>query len=587
MVFSVCLPVIGWTNDTGVFEYFLNIDAKLPALESAITPEAAVEAVEDRMKMIQSGEGSDEPGMEAYWADFREVLSTYNEVTQAKPVFVGTGDKKIVARFLVGVNVNGAVGGFFSVDPVNCSIQNDLMWDSNLKPLWLVPASVWNKAESVNDIVSLVELVPPFEQFTTGIPVDPFDPSLFIVDGVAGCLFAKTQEERSERVNWLNNEYGTDFKISISNHEGRRTGTSKCMSIASSYMADWWTVRTGRELPAYTNAIGGQKEYGYNPRLLECRFFQKAKNNHFLGKYIGNFKIAPGGKDRVTGEKIPYSPRGYGRILTETDKGQTPDALVPGAVSYATEDNHFAMDGKPHIAQIFIDGLFPKLAIKRDLKNAEDKDFPFTLMSDYGARVDVDYITKMLQTWGPLYGQHMGRNDDGSPKVGRFGMGVHCVMIVGTGVVNDLPMVIYRDTFGGGSKDYLEDSFTGPEFRAMPIEYFYQAIAFPHRLYLTIDNLKTGNDASLTGVVAVRTNRNSDLVDVDSLKVFVDGELAPQARLNNLEKGKYRLWLPATESGAGSIEIQGEKKYFADKDGNSVFSIKVHKDGEKWSVETD
>jgi len=220
----------------------------------------------------------------------------------------------------VGLEVNGAVGGFFAVDPVTCDIQADLMWTMDLKPLWMVPAAIWNKAASVNDIKTLVELVPPYIQFTAGIPVDPEDSALNIVDGIVNALPLKSQEERADRVDWFNNEFGTSLEVTLNEHGGRRTGTSKCMSIAASYLGDWWTVRTGKELPVYTNGVGGQKEYGFNPRLLECRFFEKAADRRFLGKYIGNFKVAPMAKDRVTGEKVPYSPRGYARILTETDK---------------------------------------------------------------------------------------------------------------------------------------------------------------------------------------------------------------------------------------------------------------------------
>jgi archaellum component FlaF (FlaF/FlaG flagellin family) len=430
----------------------------------------------------------------------------------------------------------------------------------------------------------LAELIPPFAQFTTGVPVDPEDSSLFIVDGVVNALPMKGQEERAERIDWINNEFGTSFKFALKNHKGRRTGSSKCMSIAASYLGDWWTVRTGNELPSYVNGVGGQMEYGFNPRMLECRFYEKANERHFLAKYLGNFKVAPKSKDRVTGESVPYSPRGYSRILTETNEGSVDDNLVSTAVKYETFKNHFSMDQKPHIAQIFIDGLFPKRAIKSDLKDVKDPDFPFTLHKDYGKALDVNSIKEMLKTWGPLLGQHMGRNGDGTPKTTRFGMGVHCIMIVGTGLVNGEEMLVYRETFGNASSEYLEDSFLGPSFRAMPLRFFYQAIAFPHHLYVEINDLKANDSGELGATVTVKTNRGMDSIDVDSIEIFVDGELSSEGRAKHLGNGQYRLWLPGSSVDASKVDVRVSKKYFADKDGNNSFGAGAEKSGSGWNV---
>lgn len=575
---------LAFANDTGVFDYFLNIDAKLPLAGESISADDAAQAVRERIEAVRKGAGTGEAGLDKYWSDYRKVLEKYNEVTTAKPVLIDSHGKTVIARFLVGVKTNGAVGGFFAVDPNNGSIQSELMWSSDFKPLWILAESTWNKAQSVNEMVPLAELIPPFAQFTTGVPVDPKDSSLFIVDGIVDALPVKGQEERAERVDWVNNEFGTSFKFALKDHKGRRTGSSKCMSIAASYLGDWWTVRTGNDLPSYVNGVGGQMEYGFNPRMLECRFYEKANERHFLAKYLGNFKVAPMSKDRVTGEKVPYSPRGYSRILTETDEGSTPDNLVSEAVKYETTKNHFSMDQKPHIAQIFTEGFFPKRAIKSDLKNVKDSDFPFTLHKNYGEALDVNSIKEMLETWGPLLGQHMGRNDDGTPKTTRFGMGVHCIMIIGTGLVNGEEMLVYRETFGNASPDYLEDSFLGPTFRAMPIRFFYQAIAFPHHLYVEIDELKTVDDGNLGGMVTVKTNRGMDNVDVDAIEIFVDGKPASEGRAKHIGNGQYRLWLPGSSVDAGRVDIRVSKKYFADKDGNNSFGIGVEKSGSEWTV---
>jgi len=570
--------------DTGVLEHYLNLDATLPDRANAISPEAAVEAVVNHIADIRTGK-RDSEAMRDYWNDYRTVLDRWHEPSTAKPVLVvRENGSSLVARYLVGVRMNGPVGGFWAVDPRSGAVQSELLWTSESKPLWMLPETMWNAAESVNDLADLAELLAPFVQFTTGIPVDPSDPAFTIVDGIVDVLPMKTQEERRERVDWFNETYGTSLKVALKAHKGRRTATSKCMSVAASYLADWWTVRTGGTLPTYVNGVGGQKEYGFNPRLLECLFY--ARHEHgLIGKHLGYFKTAPFSKDRVTGEPIPYSPRGYARILVETNAGTTPDNLVPTVVSYETTDGHFAMDHKPVVFQIFTTGFFPRRAIEQDKKDSADADFPLSLAPGYGNPVDVRDISRALATWGPLLGQHMGRNDDGSPKTTKFGMGVHAVMVIGTGTVAGKPMLLYRETFGPASKDYLEDSFMGPSFRAMPIEYFYQALAFPHHLYVELDGVQYAEDASLVCEIAVTTNHGRAPVDVDTVRVFVDGNVADHARATPLGGGRYRLWMPIScTKDSKRIEIRVAKQYFADGCGRRGFGVAVERPDRYWQV---
>ena len=570
-------------GDTGVLKHFLNLDAKLPQRSEALAAEQASEAVIEHISKIQSGV-RDVDAMTEYWSDYRSVLSQWTEVSSAKPVLISKEDGTVlIARYLVGLVKDGQVGGFWAVHGKTGAIQSELLWTDDFAPLWRIPAKTWENAGSVNDIEELAELVAPFSQFTTGIPIDPNNGDATIIDGVVDVLPLKTQEERRERVEWFNETHGTDLQVALKAHKGRRTASSKCMSVAASYLGDWWTVRTSGALPTYTNGVGGQKEYGFNPRLLECIFYARRKEQFI--KFMGNFKTAPFSKDRVTGEPIPYSPRGYARILNETNSGVTKDNLVPTLVQYETNDNHFAMDQKPLIYQIFTTGLFPRRAIKKDLKNAKDPDFPFSLAENYGEAVSVADIAVAIDRWGPMLAQHMGRNKDGSPKTGKFGMGVHCVTVVGTAQAGGKDMLVYRETFGPATHDYLEDSFMGPAFRMMPIEYFYQAIAFPHHLYVKLDGLKYADDASLVGTITVTTNRGKAPVDVDDVHVFVDGKLATHGRAKPLGNGKYQLWLPiSVTKHSKRIEVRVTKKYFADKAGNNAFGVAAERPEKRWSV---
>ena len=582
-VLFLCSSSLVFSGDTGVLKHFLNLDAKLPQRGEAISPEQASQSVIEHINAIQNG-ARDGDALTDYWNDYRAVLSSWTDVSSAKPVLITKEDGTVlIARYLVGLTKGNVVGGFWAVNSKSGAVQSELLWTTEMAPLWKVPASTWQNAASVNDIEELAELIAPFDQFTTGIPINPNHRDAKIIEGVVDVLPLKTQEERTERVEWFNATHGTDLKVALKAHKGRRTASSKCMSIAASYVGDWWTVRTGGKLPTYTNGVGGQKEYGFNPRLLECIFYARRKDQ-FL-KFVGNFKTAPFSKDRVTGEPIPYSPRGYSRILAETNEGVTKDNLVPSLLQYETKNNHFAMDQKPLIYQVFTTGHFPRRAIKKDLKNAEDPDFPFSLAENYGEPVSVADIGVALDRWGPCLAQHMGRNKDGNPKTGKFGMGVHCVTVVGTAKVSGKDMLLYRETFGPATHDYLEDSFMGPAYRMMPIEYFYQVIAFPHHLYVKLDGLKYAEDASLVGTISVTTNRRKAPVDVDDVHVFVDGKLATHGRAKPLGNGKYQLWLPMSVTKYSKrIEIRVTKKYFADAAGNNAFGVAAERPEKRWSV---
>lgn len=587
LAFLWILPSTTAAFDTGLLEHPLNLNAELPQVDDAIGPSQAVAAARTHFATVRARKpGKDEP-LEQYWRDYQTVLGRWKEPSTAKPVIITSEDgTPLIARFLVGLRKGNQVGGFVAVDPKDASIVSKLMWTPDLDPLWVVDLAIWEKAETVNDIEALEELVPPYSQFTSGIPIDPHDPAFNIVDGVVDVMPFKTQEERKAHVQWLNETYATSLRMPVKAKRGRRAATSKCMSVAASYVADWWTVQTGNTLPSYKNPAGGQKEYGYNPRLLEALFYAKSKKNKFFGKWTGDWRTAPFAHDLVTGEPISYSLRGYARLLAETGTGATPDPLIPSALTYETEDNHFHMDQKPHLLKIFTEGAFTGNSIRKDMKRLDDPDFPISVPPDYGSPVSADRIVKALDTWGVLLGQHMRRKLDGSPADSTFGTGVHAVQIVGWTKREGRTWLVYRETFGDASNRYLEDSFLGPSFRIMPIEYFYQAFAFPHHLYPDL-SLKPGRGGELAGSLKVTTNHALEPIDPDLFEVLVDGKPSTRARIRKeSERGSYNLRIPhRVIRNAARIEVRVAKRYFADQEGRNGFGIAVEKrDGGDWQV---
>ena len=566
--------------------HYLNFDLQMPRAEEAIGPDVAVSAVAEHIAEIKEGRLEVGEAKAEYWRDYRKVLDSYSELSSAKPVFYKKEDgTELLARYLVGMRRDDKVYGFFTVDGKEGKVICELMWTPELRPLWSVSDKVWESSQSVNEIDELAELVPPLDQFTAGIPIDPHEANWTIIDGVVDELPTKTQEERREQVTDFNERHGKRLGVELKSKMMRRIATLKCMSVAASYAADWWAVRTGHQLGTYKNAVGGQQEYGFNPRVVESLFYKRRQEQNLFGRWIGNWKTAPLASDPVTGENVPFSPRGIARVLCETNSQDLKDPLVPSLLQYDIRDNHFYMDAKPVITQVFTSGVFPRNAIQRDIANAQQADFPYALPPNYGSEDAATNLKSAIDNWGPHLAQHMQRTMGGKSRTGLTGMGVHCCLIVGYGMYEDKLHFVYRETFGGGKARYLEDFFLGPEFRIMPAEYFYQAIGFPHHLYLKLEGLKTDLDAATVGTLIVSTNGGNAAISPDELRVYVDGELAEHARLREQGLGRYSLWIPiGTTAHSSRIEIRASKKYFANHEGKKWFGVAAERPNRKWQA---
>lgn len=571
---------------------YLNPTLELPAAGEGIGLDAAVEAVRQHIEEVRSGRLDGSGSLSAYWEDYRKVLDRWTELSEARPVHLDTKDKGILlARYLVGLRKGSRLGGFIAVDARDGSIAARLMWNEALEPLWQIDASTWAEASSVNDIPELAELVPFLDQYTAGIPIDPHDPRWTFIDGTVDDMPSKTQEERVERITWFNETHGAATGVTLKSKKVRRIATLKCTSVATSYAADWWTVRTGKALSTFVNAVGGQKGYGFDPRIVEARFFQLRQDRSIWSRIMGNWKTAPFTKDPVTGEGVPFSPRGLALSLCSMEKGILADPLVPSLRQYPVEANHFNMDARPVVTQIFTTGMFPKMTIAYDQKHASEADFPFSLAPNYGEPVNGEGLARALDTWGPHLAQHMQRTYfGGKARTSLTGMGVHCVLLVGYGMYEGRLHFIYRETFGNGSAGYLEDSFLGPAFRIMPAEYFNEAIAFPHRLYLEMKKLHTGADAALVADLTITTNRRRDPLSPDAFQVTVDGRACEAARLRERAPGQFKLWIPASATYEGRrIEIRARKRYFADGAARNGFGIALERRNGQggWTVARD
>lgn len=336
------------------------------------------------------------------------------------------------AKILVPLNLSDKkVGGFFQVSTDGRKIISYLVWDKSFKPLFVVDRDKWEQTTDAAALPELAELVPIKEGHSAGVPVDKADlTDLFIIDYV-DILPSKTQEERKAH---------TDT-VGLKSHLGRRTGSSKCLSYAASLASDWWHIAQGNKIGSYDSFVNGAREYGTNPRMVESLYFSFPKCPYSFVKETG--------LDRVTGEKIPYSPKHYAWIMSSINlPGKINDPLKR-EISYDLPKRYFGMD------------------------------LPFMNSFDR-TRGNVEQIKKDLQRYGIMYAQHTSRLF--SDKVSLTLQGVHAVNIVGTAKLKGEPVVLYYETFGKNHRDYLEDSFYGPALRAFPVKFFYQGIVFPHRI---------------------------------------------------------------------------------------------------------
>lgn len=442
------------------------------------------------------GRGSD------FLADFRKVAARHPEVGMPRTVLVDGRPAKILVPLNMGPE---RVGGFFQVSADGRTLLSWLAWDADLQPVFQVARAEWEKADTANEVPGVAELLPVKSTYSAGWPVEPGDvEDCFLIAHLDG-LPSKTQEERKVYT-------GSNL---LKDWLGRRTGSSKCLSYAASLASDWWRLALGLRLGKYTSFVNGTLEYGLNPRLVEAYYAATEESPYTWKKYTG--------KDRVTGEAIAYSPKHYAYTMSGVPHpAEVKDPLRPG-LTHRLPPGGFAMDQPFHVVFNRSQGKVPA-------------------------------IREALQRYGILYGQHTMRLL--SDRISLKAVGVHSVNLVGTGRYRGKDVVLYYETFGRNHRDYLEDSFYGPRLRAFPVEFFYQGIAFPHRLDVTV--VRQGADLAL---------RFTDFLKrplaPETLEVKIDGTPSPV-------RAAAIVRLPGAAR-ARRLELRYGRRYFCLPEENGLY----------------
>lgn len=423
-----------------------------------------------------------------------KVLNNSQGVGTPKTMFVEDTPVKI----MVPLNLSGnRVGGFFQLSTDGNTILSYLIWCKNMEPLFIVCRQKWESATRAEEIEEIRELVPDGLDHTPGVPVKLSDlTDVYIIDYL-DYIPSKTQEEREAYTK----------TAGLGSALGRRTGSSKCLAYAATFASDWWNIAQGYSLGKYDSFINGSRQYGMNPRALESLYYASDKAPYAFVKATG--------KDRVTGEKIPYSPIMYAYLMSSTELPKSVQDPIRPNISYGFPPNGFGMD----------------LPYMNSFSRSQGR---------------VDQIRYDLQRYGIMYAQHTSRLL-GSRISNRL-HGVHAVCIVGTAKLEGRPVVLYYESFGKNHRDYLEDSFYGPALRAFPVRFFYQGIVFPHRI---IPHVSIENNSA---VITFTTHENRRIAP-ESLKITVNGRQI---------KGQpsSRVTVPLGKDTNAKLRLEFSRRYF-------------------------
>jgi hypothetical protein len=464
--------------------------------EPGAAEQKAYQTVQNEIKAALTGKSEHARKIGRYtdfYRDLLKLLKKHNKI--AAPKSLKFNDKTV--KILVPLELDEkTVGGFFQVSADGTRIISYLPWKENLEPLFTVPREKWEKAESADELEELKELVPLKDGHSAGVPVELSDlTDVYLIDYVDQ-LPCKTQEELEQHTSRNN------LKSSL----GRRTGSSKCLSYSASLASDWWNMAQGNKLGNYISFVNGSKEYGLNPRAIESLYFKHPKCPYSFVKETG--------KDRVTGEKIPYSPKHYAYIMSHIDSPSSVKDPLRRKLTHHLPRNGFGMD-------LPFDNSFNKSHGK------------------------IKKVKSDLKKYGIIYAQHTSRLFKNKIPVSL--QGVHSVNIVGTGKLKGKPVAIYYETFGKNNRDYVEDSFYGPALRAFPIKFFYQGIYFPHRI---IPEIKIEKH---TAKIWFKTHEGKKITPTD-LKVEVNGK-----RVKISPDSFIRVNLGSTDA---ELKLCFSRKYF-------------------------
>ncbi|MBI3890165.1 MAG: hypothetical protein HY303_01395 [Candidatus Wallbacteria bacterium] len=388
--------------------------------------------------VLDSHAGADNP----FESDLRLFLALFDEVGEPRLFHVGERP----ARYLAPLKTGGKVGALVACDPFTGEVLAWPGWLPGPKPPYLLTEEALLGLVAAND-PRVGEVVPATLDRANRFAVTPeLLQKARMIDGWDRLPF-KNQEERWSWVEHVRSagRMRTEWRYS----PGVQYPAYKCLSYASSTVADWWGWMYGKPpVGRYQNMVNGLQEYGLNPRELEVLYHHRAERDpvHYA-------RLPPAEKtlDPVTRERIPTSLRGYARLLASPADEELVDPLYrDGGPVYTYSPGKYHMDGPPRV--LFTRNRHDELAI-----------------------VDA------LESHGVVLGMTQKR------LFGVVPIGLHAIPIVGYIEGEGEITFVYHESYGNKAAGYLWDNSGGPGLMSIPARLLRGAVVFPHRLWLDVE----------------------------------------------------------------------------------------------------
>ncbi len=413
-----------------------------------MTSAPVLSSEEARQRVVEAIRGVVEapPAAEPWLADLRAFLASFETVGESRLFHV----EERPARFLTPLKMGRHVGALVASDPFTGEVLAWPGWMPGLKPAYLLTEEEMLELVA-RDHPRTHEVIPTRLDRSNRFAVTPADlERATLIEGWDRVPY-KNQEERLDWVERVNASGVMRTKWRQS--PGMQEPAYKCLSYASSTVADWWGWRLGTP-PAgrYQSLVNGLVEYGLDPRELETLYHHRARRNP-----VRYARLPPAGKglDPVTRERIPSSLRGYATLLTSPESQELKDPLYrtdPREYSYWPGKYH--MDGPPRLL--------------------------FT-----GGRQDEAAILDALQNHGIVMAMTQTR------LFGMVRVGLHAIAIVGWFERRGKIALVYHESYGNKAAGYLWDGSGGPGLMSIETRLLRGAVAFPHHAWFDLEDERT------------------------------------------------------------------------------------------------
>jgi hypothetical protein len=283
---------------------------------------------------------------------------------------------------------------------------------------------------------------------------------MFVLPYVLTKLPYKNDQETKAWVEYINARYKPKKKWRY--RPERRLGHYKCMSTSASTILDWHALRAGRRLGQSRSWQHGGMEGGYDPRVIDSVYFQRAKTDR-------RYRTIRIYKDPVEGTPIPYHMLSFAIIIT-----------APGRAKPAERANG---------ALVAPDSALP--GVTHRLRYADMPKLKYRVLMRFPSQRKVrrnpgrynKILIDALEHDGPIYmGLRMHYGDSGGVVLKSFigrlairNLSGHGVVIVGYIRQNGRIYFIYREVFGPYDKGW---SGGGPAYRLYPVHSVNEAYSF-------------------------------------------------------------------------------------------------------------